>query len=577
MFANSLKELSDLTKAEINQFIINKSNHQLRSLFELYKSFLEKIKVRMPLSIEPTFDEILVHTLGRYSGPKMIEKGGLIHELMVDYYEEIPISKEHAKWAKALAEIIPRFLDILPNAEGDRILDLLWDKKFPVNQVIEHYREKIAEIPREKERSFMFRLMNMLTNQILIDKGKDKALTGALAFRILGTVFIEMYGGKNSQIRAIRLNKLLKDRKVSNYEKKQAIDEHITRILEEDLKAVQQRTMTINTIVPIITKKGYFIKTYDIVTRDFPELILKIITYREEERLKDIGTEYKKSGSTGELIPLVNTFLQKLDLAYRFYQKYFEEMYQIAFDAQQNMLTIRKLFKFLLELRENIDIIEFYGNNIANTEHLIYISLLKYLYNPLSKVFEITRIILDEQEYQKKIMKLDKYLSKQKQEQLQLDIKDTESKIREYENFNDFDASQKIMNLTKFLNRDKNEIKFYDIMFKLLNESKKIHDVLQSRFEFSMTLLEFSKSLKKIHSSLPAALSDYLENLNNFSQEIDNVIEKLKEKGSSGIISPFEFREKNDTAENAKKELLYLYSDEQFTNHLKSLVEISKI
>ncbi len=85
MFANSLKELSDLNKAEINQFIINRSNHQVRSLFELYKAFLEKIKVRMPLSTEPTFDEILVHTLGRYSGPKVIEKGGLIHDLMADY------------------------------------------------------------------------------------------------------------------------------------------------------------------------------------------------------------------------------------------------------------------------------------------------------------------------------------------------------------------------------------------------------------------------------------------------------------------------------------------------------------
>ncbi len=423
----------------------------------------------------------------------------------------------------------------------------------------------------------MFRLMNMLTNQILIDEEKDKALTGALAFRILGTVFVEMYGGRNTQIRAIRLNKLLKDRKMSNYEKKQDIDEHINRIIEEDFKAIQQKTMTINTIVPIITKKGYFIKTYDIVTKDFPELILKIITYREEERLKDIGTEYKKSGFTGELIPLVNEFLQKLDLANRFYKKYFEEMYKIASDAQQNMLTIRKFFKFLVDLRENIDTIQFYDNKIANTEHSIYISLLKYIYNPLPEVFETTRIILDEQEYQKKIMKLDKYLSNQKLEQLRIDIRDTENKIREYENYNDFDASQKIMNLTKFLNRDKNEIKFYDIMFKLLNESKKIHDILRSRFEFSITLLKFSNSLKKIHSSLPAALSDHLENLNDFNQEIDKIIEKKKEKSSSGILSPFEFREKNAAAENAKKELLNLCSNEQFTNHVKSLVENSKI
>lgn len=577
MFANSLGVLNDLNKAEINQFILNRSNHQVRSLFELYKAFLEKIKVRMPLSTEPTFDEILTHTLGRYSGPKMIEKGGLIHDLMADYHEEIPISKEHANWAKALTEIIPRFLEILPNVEGDRILDLLWENRFPDDQINDQYRERIAKIPREKEKPFMFRLMNMLTNQILINEEKDKALTGALAFRILGTVFVEIYGGRNTQIRAIRLNKLLRDRKISNYEKKQDIDEHINRILEEDLKAIQQRTMTINTIIPIITKKGYFIKTYDIVTKDFPELVLKLITYREEERLKDIGVDYKKSGFTGELIPLVNVFLQKLDLANRFYKKYFEEMYKIAYDAQQNMLIIRKFFKFLVDLRENIDTIDFYGNKIANTEHSIYISLLKYLYNPLSEVFETTRIILDEQEYQKKIMKLDKYLSNQKLEQLQLDIRETENKIREYENFKDFDASQKITNLTNFLNRDKNEIKFYDIMFKLLNESREIHDISKSRLDFSMELLKFSNSLKKIHSSLPAALSIHLDNLNDFNQEIDKVIEKIKEKSASGILSPFEFHEKKDAAEMSKKELRSLSSNDGFNNHIKSLQESSKI
>ncbi|MFX1456039.1 MAG: hypothetical protein ACFFDB_11760, partial [Promethearchaeota archaeon] len=472
MFANSLIELDDLNNAEINQFIINRSNHKVRSLFDLFKAFLEKIEVRMPLSPEPTFDEILIHTLGKYDGPKVIDKGGLIHDLLAEYHEEIPLSKEHFSWAQAIAEIIPRFLEILPSPEGDRILDFLWENKLPQEQIIEQYRDKLAEIPKEKEKTFMFRLLNLLTNQILIDEEKDKILTGALAFRVLGTIFIEMFGGRNAQIRAIRLNQLLKDRKIANLEKKQNIDEHINRILEEDLKAIQQRVMTINTIVPVMSKKGYFIKTYDIVTKNFPELIVRIITYREEERLKDIGKEYKKSGLSGELIPIVNGFLNQLDLAVRFYKKYFEEMYSIELDAQNNMLNLRKFFKSLVELSQNMDTIEFFENRIANTEHSIYISLLKYLYIPLPEVFDITSLILNEQEYQTKIMKLDKYLSKQKLGQVQIEIRETEKKIEEYENFEDFDASQKIMNLTKFLNRDKNELKFYETMFKLLNESE---------------------------------------------------------------------------------------------------------
>jgi len=577
MFANSLIELTDLNKAEINQFIINRSNHKVRSLFDLFKVLLEKIEVRMPLASDPTFDEILVHTLGKYDGPKEFDKGGLIHDLLADYHEEIPLSMEHFSWAKAIAEIIPRFLEILPSQEGDRILDFLWQNKFPEDQINEQHRVRLAEMPREKEKTFMFRLLNMLTNQILVEEEKDHVLTGALAFRILGSIFVEMFGGRNSQIRVIRLTQLLKDRQIANKEKKQNLDEHICKILEEDLKAIQQRTMTINTIVPILSKKGYFIKTYDIVTKDFPELIIKIITYRETERLKDIGKEYKQKGLSGEIIPLVNGFLQKLDYAVRFYKKYFEEMYSIAFDAQRNMLNLRKFFKFLVELSQNMDTIEFFEINIANTEHAIYILILKYLYTPLPEVFEIMSIILDEQDYQRKIMKLDRFLSNQKLEQVQLDIKETEKKIKEYESFEDFDASQKITNLTKFLNRDKNELKFYDTMFRLLTESEKIFDDLETRLRFSIKLLKFSNSLKKVHASLPAALAENLGNLPEFNQKIDEIVKQLQEKSTSGILSPFEFREKNDASEIIKKELITLCSDDEFASQVKMLMKMSEV
>jgi hypothetical protein len=191
-------------------------------------------------------------------------------------------------------------------------------------------------------------------------------------------------------------------------------------------------------------------------------------------------------------------------------------------------------------------------------------------------VLETTRIILDEQEYQKKIMKLDTYLSNQKLDLLNLEIKESEKKIGEYEHMEDFDATEKIRNLTKFLNRDKNELKFYDIMFQLLSESEKSSTKLKDRLSFSQNLLKFSNSLKKIHPNLPGALSDYLENLDQFTLEIDKIIEGLKEKSSSGIISPFDFRERNDAAEILKKELMSLCSDEGFMNHIKLLLEISK-
>jgi hypothetical protein len=173
-------------------------------------------------------------------------------------------------------------------------------------------------------------------------------------------------------------------------------------------------------------------------------------------------------------------------------------------------------------------------------------------------------------------MKLDTYLSDWKLEQLNLEIKETENKINEYEGMQEWDTTDKIRNLTKFLNRDRNEIKFYDIMFRLLNETEKVDEILKLRLDFSKNLLKYSDSLKKIHPNLPAVLCDYLENLNDFNQEIDKIVEELKKKSSSGIISPFDFRERNDTAELAKKELIAIFSNEDFMNHIKSMLKTSK-
>ncbi len=170
-------------------------------------------------------------------------------------------------------------------------------------------------------------------------------------------------------------------------------------------------------------------------------------------------------------------------------------------------------------------------------------------------------------------MKLDTYLSNWKLEQLNLEISETENKIKEYEGMEEWDTTDKLRNLTKFLNRDKNELKFYKIMFKLLNEIEKNDRILKKRLDFSKSFLEYSKSLKKVHPNLPAALHDYLENFNNFTIEIDKIIEELKKKSTSGIISPFDFRERYEIAEMSKKELLSLCSNEDFMNHIKSLLE----
>ena len=133
-----------------------------------------------------------------------------------------------------------------------------------------------------------------------------------------------------------------------------------------------------------------------------------------------------------------------------------------------------------------------------------------------------------------------------------------------------------LLNLSHMDFMDSIQLKFYDIMFRLLNETEKTGEILNIRLDFSKNLLEYSNSLKKVHPNLPAALHDYMENLDKFTDEIDKIIEELKKKSSSGIISPFDFRERNDTAEIVKKQLATLCLNEDFLNHIKSMLDISK-
>jgi hypothetical protein len=210
MFTRSLKDIKDLTQEEINQYVINRSKRKCRNLFEFYKLFLETIKPIPIRTQTPNFDDIVNFTLGKYEGPKTIEEVPNRHTLLENYHVEFPIIKEHFKWANAINIIIPRFLEILENEEGNRIIDQLWDNSLPKQNIIDEFHQKIDDLPREDEKIFTLRLMNLLTRQILKNKTSDKHLTGSVAMTILAKIYIEIYGGRNSMIRAIKLNQLLK-------------------------------------------------------------------------------------------------------------------------------------------------------------------------------------------------------------------------------------------------------------------------------------------------------------------------------------------------------------------------------
>ena len=131
MFTRSLNDLDDLSQEEMNQYIINRSKRKSRSLFELYKLFLEIDRPTPLKSRTPTFDDIVNYTLGKYEGPKTIEEAPNVHTLIEQYRSEFPIFEEHFKWANAINNIVPRFLELLENEEGNRIFDQLWENSFP--------------------------------------------------------------------------------------------------------------------------------------------------------------------------------------------------------------------------------------------------------------------------------------------------------------------------------------------------------------------------------------------------------------------------------------------------------------
>ncbi len=573
-FLYSIKELDHLNQEEVNKTILFHSNQKARNLLELYKLFLEKCKETIFKVKEPTFNDILLHAFGLQISPKTIKEAPPIHKLMINSHKEFLIARDHEKWGSAIFKAIPRYLEILQNKQGDKILNELWDMTFPMDHIIPKFQDKLAQLPRTDEKPFVSKLLNLLSQQILIDETLDRALTGSVAYIMLARVFIEIFSGKNATIRALKIRDHLEERRKASIERKNDIDYNIQKILEEDFKAIYRKSFILKTIMRIVSNKEYFIKITDLIEEDYPKELVEV--YTSQNAVKTIGKDYLDSSLYGEIVIALKFFLKHLDYIKNFYDNFIHDFLTIPLDAKRKLEILKDSFMVLLDLRENLEPNQFYSKNVEIAEHQVYFSIIKYLYEPLLDIFKIVFSFLEQKEESFKIVSLPKYLSDEKYENNFKQIQEIEKEIKEHLSKGFNHDSDKIKWLKNSLEHRNADVLNFQLVNNLLMKIEEIKEMFLVRMEFSKTMINFLIELKKVHRNLPAAFSLFIENIDMFDKEIDNFIEQIKNVQNLGFILPSEFETRKKRGIEAKQQLYGLKSNQIFIEQIKVLQEINQ-
>ncbi|OLS13528.1 MAG: hypothetical protein RBG13Loki_2838 [Promethearchaeota archaeon CR_4] len=573
-FLISLKELDYLNQEQLNKVILFYSDHKARTLLDFFNAFVNKSRATTFKVKDPTFDDILLHTFGLHVGPKLIGEAPPLHELMIHTYHEFPLAQEHKRWAFALFNAIQRYLEILQNEQGDTVLNQLWNNTFPKDQIIDTFQEKVDQLPREDAKSFFSKLLNLLSQPILTDKSLDRALTGAVAFVVLARVFIEMFCGKNATIRALKIRDHLEERTTARIERKNDIDYDIQKIIEEDYKALQKNTFILKTIITIVSNKDFFIKISDLVEEDYPKDLVEV--YTAQDALRPIKKHYLDSSLHGEIIIALKFFLKNLDSIKKFHDTFIYDFLSIPQDAMKKLEILKEFFVILLDLRENLEANKFYSQNVEIADHQIYFAVIKYLYEPLSDIFQIILSILQQKEASLKIESLPQYLSNEKNEEHLRQIQEIEHQIRDYLAKGFTTDSDKIKWLHTSLDHENMDVVNFQLITRLVTNVTEITTLFSMRLAFSKTLMTCLLALKTVHRNLSAAFSHFLDNIATFDTEIDGFLEEIRKTKELGYILPNEFEIRKQNASMVKKQLFELRSDQKFLEQLKVLQEINQ-
>jgi len=229
-------------------------------------------------------------------------------------------------------------------------------------------------------------------------------------------------------VRAIKLKQLLKEREFSIDDTREKLNEQILAIVKEDLKAIMRRVMTIRSIIPILTLKGYYIKTFDISKKDYPELFVDM--FEDVSPLNDIGKEYLEHIRRLNTLGNLSALYYYIDLVRNFNKNYFKESEETPLDAVKNRDLLKEFFQMLFHLYDNLELTRFFDNKITIADRLVFIYILKYLYEPLKKTFDLIENFLEEHKEFIKVKSLEFFLSKLKRREYKMNIEQLQNDIQ---------------------------------------------------------------------------------------------------------------------------------------------------
>jgi hypothetical protein len=329
--------------------------------------------------------------------------------------------------------------------------------------------------------------------------------------------------------------------------------------------------MSIRSIIPILTLKGYYIKTYDISKKDYPELFVDI--FEDVSPLNDIGKEYLENVRRLNTLGNLSALYYYIDIVRNFDKNYFRESEETPLDAIKKRDLLKDFFNMLFELYDNLELNRFYDNKIQVPDRLVFIYILKYLYEPLQKSFDLIENFIETHAEFIKVKSMEFFVSKLKFREYKMSIEQLHEDIKNAISEGATENSEKMIRLRNMVEQQKSEIMKFDLMDELVNEAQKCMPVLDSRILFAKELFTFLDIIRYINPNLPAILPTYFNNLSDFIKEFDNILEKVKTLKDKNLISPAEFYEINKAREISIERISKFIADESFMNHVKRMQE----
>jgi hypothetical protein len=258
----------------------------------------------------------------------------------------------------------------------------------------------------------------------------------------------------------------------------------------------------------------------------------------------------------------------------KFNKYFFKEAETTPLESIKKRKILTEFFEKLFDIYDHIEVSKFYDNYLIESDRLIYIYILKYLYELLKNVFDLIENFLKDNEDYIKVKSMDYYLSDLKLKEAKMNIEQLQEDIKNAVAEGCTDDSEKIIRIKSMLETQKSDIYKFNFMEDLFNDAKNIAPKLDARILFGKELFNLLDMVKNVNRNLSAVFPEYLNKLNEFEKEIDAVLNEINKLKSKKLISPGEFFEVNQYAENSKKKVIDLMANTIFMEHLRNMIDV---